>query len=286
MADGTSGNIYEFTNNNGTLSSNLTLFASGLANPTGLAFNCAGDIFVACPANGTITEITPSGAQSNFATNLCEPFGLAINSTGNLFVSEPGCDDIAEFTPSAVCKASWADVYNPFGLAFDGAGDLFVASQQGDSIVEITPGGVQSTFASVTFPDVLAFQPAPLGVAPYGNQVVLFWSAYTKNVVLQTTTNLASPNWVTVSNGTPIIGITLTGKQFACCFLSPALNQPSENQRGGRHASSVRLRSVTAPTAAVSASVQTRSASLTKSLASFHFKTLPRSLPLCFLFIS
>jgi hypothetical protein len=41
-----------------------------------------------------------------------------------------------------------------------------------------------------------------LGIAPYGNQSVLFWPASATNVVLQTTTNLTTPNWVTASNGT------------------------------------------------------------------------------------
>lgn len=49
-----------------------------------------------------------------------------------------------------------------------------------------------------------------LNIASAGNQSVLFWPASATNYVLQSTTNLASPKWVTVSNGTPIIGVTLT----------------------------------------------------------------------------
>jgi hypothetical protein len=51
---------------------------------------------------------------------------------------------------------------------------------------------------------------AILGIASYGNQSVLFWPASATNVVLQTTTNLSSPNWVTVSNGTPFIAVGVT----------------------------------------------------------------------------
>jgi hypothetical protein len=39
------GNIYEFTNNNGTLSTNITTFASGLDSPFGLAFDGSGNLF-------------------------------------------------------------------------------------------------------------------------------------------------------------------------------------------------------------------------------------------------
>ena len=41
-----------------------------------------------------------------------------------------------------------------------------------------------------------------LGIALAGNQTVLFWPAAATNYVLQWATNLAAPNWVTVSNAT------------------------------------------------------------------------------------
>ena len=43
-------------------------FASGLDGPTGLAFNGAGDLFVADRVGDNITEITPGGAKSTFAS--------------------------------------------------------------------------------------------------------------------------------------------------------------------------------------------------------------------------
>jgi hypothetical protein len=52
-----------------------------------------------------------------------------------------------------------------------------------------------------------------LGIAPVAtavNEQVLFWPASLTNYVLQSTTNLASPNWTTVTNGTPIIGVTVS----------------------------------------------------------------------------
>ena len=61
--------------------------------------------------------------------------------------------------------------------------------------------------------------PAPLlGIGAYGNQSALFWPASATNVVLQTTTNLSTPNWVTVSNGTPLTGVILTNNLPAAYF--------------------------------------------------------------------
>ena len=70
-ADNGSGNIYEFTPN-GTQST----FASGLNEPGGLAFNSAGNLFVA-DLDGNILEFTPDGMHTTFASRLNEPFFLA-----------------------------------------------------------------------------------------------------------------------------------------------------------------------------------------------------------------
>ena len=173
-ADEDSGNIYEFTPGGAQ-----STFASGLNEPAGLAFNSAGDLFVACVGGGVdkgyITEITPGGVQSTFASGLDEPWGLAFNSAGDLFVACEGgsglggggvglkTGNIYEFTPGGV-KSTFASALSyPAGLAFNGAGDLFVGNltnviEDKGYITEITPGGVQSTFASgLVYPEGLAF---------------------------------------------------------------------------------------------------------------------------------
>jgi formylglycine-generating enzyme required for sulfatase activity len=43
-----------------------------------------------------------------------------------------------------------------------------------------------------------------LGIAPAGNQTVLFWPTTFTNYVLQSTTNLASPNWGLVTDAVPV----------------------------------------------------------------------------------
>ena len=50
-----------------------------------------------------------------------------------------------------------------------------------------------------------------LGIAPApGRQSVLYWPVSSTNYVLQTTTNLASPNWVTASNAVTVNAATVT----------------------------------------------------------------------------
>src|ERR1035438_365054 len=135
-------------------------------NPIGLAFNSAGDLFVANCWAGSITEITPGGARSTFASGLNSPFGLAFNSEGNLFAGEYWNNDIREFTPDGTQSIIFSSgLSNPIGLAFNGAGDLFVANGPSGNITEITPDGIQSTFTSgLSYPTGLAFQGEPLPV--------------------------------------------------------------------------------------------------------------------------
>ncbi len=116
------GDIYEFTNNNGTLSTSPGIFASGLITPGGLAFDTNGNLFVSCTFGGDIIKITPGGVQSTFA-----PVGTA--------------------GPSG-----------PGALTFDSGDNLYVGCN--GSIIKITPGGTQSTFAS-GLSGGMAFGPPP-----------------------------------------------------------------------------------------------------------------------------
>jgi sugar lactone lactonase YvrE len=164
------GTVYEFTNNNGTLSSNSTVFASGFNMPGSLIFDTNGNLFVGSYAG--IIEVAPNGATNAF---------------------------------SLMRSAN--------GLAFDNAGNLF--STYTEYLIKTTPGGAQSVFtSSFTSAVGLAFQPSvtppALNIASAGNQVAVFWPSGAGSYILQQTTNLTNPNWSTVTNGAPIVGVTIT----------------------------------------------------------------------------
>jgi hypothetical protein len=66
---------------------------------------------------------------------------------------------------------------------------------------------------SARFSDISITPAAQVGIAAAANlpgQQIVFWPAALSNLVLQVTTNLASPNWTTVTNGTPIVGLAVT----------------------------------------------------------------------------
>jgi DNA-binding beta-propeller fold protein YncE len=95
------------------------------------------------------------------------PYALAFNSAGNLFVADAPAGKVYEFTPGGVQStfASFFPPGSsyPEGLVFNSAGDLFVSDADHSIIYEYTPGGVRSTFASgIGALSLLAFQPTPV----------------------------------------------------------------------------------------------------------------------------
>ena len=85
------GNIDEFTAN-GVRST----IAFGLNYPAGLAFDQAGNLFVA--DGSAIDKFTPAGVRTTFASGL-SPRGLTFDSAGNLFGTEYFNGRIFKFTP-------------------------------------------------------------------------------------------------------------------------------------------------------------------------------------------
>ena len=145
------GGIYEFTPN-GTQS---TFAATGLNFPYGMAFDSAGNLFVAnslddAGIGGYVTEITPGGVQSTIPSGP-DPKALAFNSSGDLFETDYHSGNIYEYTPGGVLSIFVTVTPAPQALAFNSAGDLFVGTGYGngnESITKITPNGTQTTFAT------------------------------------------------------------------------------------------------------------------------------------------
>jgi len=136
------GSIDEFTPN-GVRST----FPSGLNYPVGLAFDNAGNLFVACAnaGNGAVYKFTSAACPTTFASGLNYPSGLAFDNAGNLFVADAGSNAVYKFTPAGVRSTFVSGLNYPSGLAFDNAGNLFVAD--GGNILKFTPDRVRSTFA-------------------------------------------------------------------------------------------------------------------------------------------
>ena len=124
--------------------------ADGVGNTQGLAFDAAGNLYVANAANNTIEKFTPDGTGSVFiSTDLNSPSGLAFDAAGNLYVADHGDNKIFGFdsTGAKIYESAFNELVSPRGLAFDKAGNLFVALDVLHMIYEITPGNSLIEFA-------------------------------------------------------------------------------------------------------------------------------------------
>jgi sugar lactone lactonase YvrE len=128
-----------------------TIFGFTNAQAGGLAFDAAGNLYVADLSKHSVFKYTPDGTKSSFATELKCPLGLCFDREGNLFVSDGAATDaksgrsILKFTPDGA-RSTFAAGISSVGMAFDRVGNLFVS--QGDSIFKFTPKRVKSTFVT------------------------------------------------------------------------------------------------------------------------------------------
>ena len=136
-----------------------TTFAAGLNQPTGLAFDNKGNLYVAQSGSGIITRYPLDfGTGSLFFGGLNSPTGLAFDGEGNLFVADEFTNSIFKLTQGGGKTTFASGLNGPTGLVFDRNGNLFVANTNGNAILRFTPDGTRTTFASgLNAPKDLAF---------------------------------------------------------------------------------------------------------------------------------
>jgi sugar lactone lactonase YvrE len=145
------------SNGNGT---KLPTTGGVLFTPNQLAFDAAGNLYVADDAGSNIGLFDTQGKTSIFAsTNIANAAGLAFDQHGNLFVANRAGNTIWKFDPNGngTLFAS-ANVNFPSNLAFDDDGNLYVANSGASTIIKFDPSGNYSPFASLSFPIGIAFR--------------------------------------------------------------------------------------------------------------------------------
>ena len=167
-------------------------FASGFSSPQGLAFDAAGNLYVANAGN--VSEVTPGGVVSTFAVGFNNPEGLAFDAAGNLYVANAGNGTVIEVTPAGAVSTFAAGFSgSPQGLAFDGAGNLFVGVNNfgNGTVSKVAPGGAVSRFAAGFYnPQGLAFDTAGNLYVANANGTV---SEVTPGGAVSTFANLGNP---------------------------------------------------------------------------------------------
>jgi streptogramin lyase len=113
--------------------------ANGLLNwPDGMAYDDAGNLYVANLGNDTIVKIDPTGAASLYSDSdlISEPGGLALDGAGNLYAANYASHTIIRFIlPSPVAEvhmpADVAKLAHPNDLKLSRKGGLLSSARQG-----------------------------------------------------------------------------------------------------------------------------------------------------------
>jgi hypothetical protein len=202
VAVDSSGNVYVADQQNHTIrkvtqAGVVTTFAgiAGLAgsddgmpgtfnDPSGIAVDASGTLYVADQQNQTIRLVTPAGVVTTLAgaagTNRFQdgtgssawfngPTGVAVDSSGNVYVADRDNYRIREVTPlgvvttlagnggygSADGPGSAAEFFQPTGVAVDSSGDVYVADSVNNTIRKVTQAHVVTTFAGHAPPSAL-----------------------------------------------------------------------------------------------------------------------------------
>jgi len=173
-------------------------FAQDLPEPTYMAMDSAGNLYVSCDSDGTIREISPSGQVSLFASGFSDPGGLAFDSSGNLFVANTNGDSIVKITPSKTVTTVASNLFAQ-DLVIDASNNLYVSSVIGydlSDIYKIAPGGQPGIYAAdVPFNGGMAMDPS-------GN---LFCANYSGVDIVEVPT---TGNFSTFATGSPLSGPT------------------------------------------------------------------------------
>ena len=139
-------------------------FSSGLVNPTSMAIDPQGRLYVSSRFEGTVYRVSLDGATEPFAYDLGVACGLAFSGDGTLFVGDRSgtifrVDERGRATTFASLPASVA----AFHLAFGPDGALYVTGptlSSYDELYRLAPDGTVTTrYAGFGRPQGLAFDP-------------------------------------------------------------------------------------------------------------------------------
>ena len=146
---------------------------ANLWGPTAIAFDSAGNYYIADNGNSRIrkvdtagiitTFVGASGGTSGTAGRLDHPNGLRFDASGALYIADSNNARVASYVPPSVFnnvagtnvagfsgdggQAKFAQLNKPVGIAIDAVGNIYLADTNNSRIRKITSDGIITTIA-------------------------------------------------------------------------------------------------------------------------------------------
>ena len=137
--------LYKVTSNH-----TVKPFITELMNPTGLALDRNGNLFVSCRNDGTVHRVSPDGRSMQWIEGMGIATGIAFDKNGSLYVGDRS-GTIFKISPDReiFVFATLEPSISAYHLAFSPAGELFVTgptTSSFDRVYRISPAGEVSVF--------------------------------------------------------------------------------------------------------------------------------------------
>jgi DNA-binding beta-propeller fold protein YncE len=153
-------------------SPSIIVLATGFKQPTGIAVDSQGNVFVADRQNNAVKEILASnGTTVTVGSGFSVPSGVAVDKHNNVFVADTINNAIKEIVavngtiPASPTIRTLSTSFNfPAGVAVDAAGNVFVADTSNSAVKELVAvnGSIPATPTIVTLGSGFNF---PFGIA-------------------------------------------------------------------------------------------------------------------------
>jgi YVTN family beta-propeller protein len=116
---------------------------TGFNNATGVAFDAAGNIYVAENGTSSIKKIPVGGGTAvTLGTGFSHPAGVAVDAAGNVYVTDNGNSAVKEIPVGGGAIVTLGSGFiNPYGIAIDATGNLYIADTGNGAVKEIPAGG-------------------------------------------------------------------------------------------------------------------------------------------------
>jgi len=137
-------------------SSDQTAIGSGFSEPSGVAVDSSGHVFVSDANNGRVVKMNSDGSNLiTIASGLQFPYGLTVDSSVHVFVAESNNHRVVKMDADGSNQTEIVSGSAPAGVAVDSSGTVFV-SDLGNTKIIVVPSNASFNIPDQILPQAFA----------------------------------------------------------------------------------------------------------------------------------